>query len=155
MPFFIRRDQASNRGFLDTKKIVQRAGRLRRGTRELRRAVAGLWRALTGLPLLEQVGKILLGRAHALADLDQRPLVQLELVAVLHLLRGPPVVIADIIPLVVVDHDPLVERVVAQVPILPSLGLAPQVVCVETPELDYRRGVRGGCRGGHGREERT
>jgi hypothetical protein len=96
----------------------------------LRCGVIGLRRALAGVSLLEEVGEIRLSGAHPLTDLDQSSLIQLELIAVLDFLDRPPVMITDVVPLLVIDHNPLVEGMVSEVAILPPFGLAAQVVCV-------------------------
>jgi hypothetical protein len=104
---------------------------------------------LTGLALLKQIRKVRLGRSHTLANLNQRPLIQLHLVAVLYLIVGPPVVIANVVPGFIVDHDAFVKRVVSEIAIVPAFRLSTQIMCVETAKLDHRRGD-----GGRGRARR-
>jgi hypothetical protein len=52
------------------------------------------------------------------------------------------------IPRLITHHDPVVEGVEFEVPILPSLLLPSDVVCEEAPELCDGRGLRCGERGG-------
>ena len=59
--------------------------------------------------------------------------------------------VPDEVPRLVKDHNSLVERVVAEVAILPAFGLATEIVRVKTAEPDHGRGVLGRSNGQTGR----
>ena len=59
--------------------------------------------------------------------------------------------VPDEVPRLVKDHNSLVERVVAEVAILPAFRLATEIVRVKTAEPDHGRGVLGRSNGQTGR----
>jgi hypothetical protein len=71
--------------------------------------VSGLWRTLAGFLLFVYGCNVRLSRAHVLGHLDQDSFVQLHFVAILYIIGRSPVVVADKIPLVIVDHDTFIE----------------------------------------------
>jgi len=64
-----------------------------------------------------------------------------HLIALLEVIAAGPVKVAEEIPRNIVDHDTLVESVVTQKAILPSLLLSPQVVGIEAVEFIDRSSI--------------
>jgi hypothetical protein len=82
--------------------------------------------------LLDQLGEILLLASNALCDLNNdAAALKLELFAIAKVVVLVPVHVADEVGLFVVHHDALVEGVVLELSILPSLLLSLQVMCEE------------------------
>jgi len=92
-----------------------------------------------------------MGYAHGLGDLDERAIVEVEFIPLLQLVAVLVVCIAEEVPCLVVDHDPVVEGVELEIAILPSLLLSLDVLCKEAAKLGNRRAGLGGGNGGDGR----
>jgi hypothetical protein len=71
-----------------------------------------MWRALTSLSFLVEVGDIGLTRPRALGNLYENTLIQLEFVAILDLIVGSPVMVTNEVSIFIVDHYALVKLVV-------------------------------------------
>jgi hypothetical protein len=90
-------------------------------------------------PLVQQFGQILLLAADAFHDLNNDPsTLQLDLLAFTKLLFTLPVHVPDGMAALIVDHDALVEGVVFEAAILPSLLLPPEIVGKQADEIEDR-----------------
>lgn len=96
---------------------------------------AALTSGVFGLPLLKEPTNILVRLAGGLSDLDDNPFVELQLITILDWLRLSPMVIANPVPRLIVDHNPLVEAMIFGESILPSFRLSAQVECVEASKV--------------------
>lgn len=82
--------------------------------------ISGFGRCLRS-PLLKKIGQVCLCGTHALPHLNKHTLIEFKLIAILHLFRGPPVMITDVVSLFIINHGSLIERMIFKVPILPAL----------------------------------
>jgi hypothetical protein len=90
--------------------------------------------------LFEERCQVCLRDAHSLGHLDQSAIIQAEFVPLVQLVAVLVVCVAQKIPRLVIDHDPVVEGVELQVAILPTLLLPSDIVGEQTSEFgDGRR----------------
>jgi hypothetical protein len=91
-------------------------------------------------PLVQQLREVLIPAANALGNLDNHTApLQLDFLALVEIPVAVPMHVSHEIPTLVVDHDPLVECVVFESPILPSLLLPLQIVGKKTDKLEDNR----------------
>ena len=96
-------------------------------------------------PLVNQFGQILIPSASALANLsDNAAPLKLQLVTVTEIVILAPVVIADEISSLVIDHNPSIESMVLEPAILPSLLFSSEIMGKQTGEVQDGRTSRGG-----------
>ena len=91
---------------------------------------------------MQQVREVRLYGTYPLRDLDHDgTFLKGHLIALLKVVAAGPVKVAEEISRNIVDHDTLVESVVAQEAILPSLLLSPEVVRVQAVEFMDRGSI--------------
>jgi hypothetical protein len=88
--------------------------------------------------LVQKLGQILLLTANALGNLDNdSATLQLNLFALVKVGFALPMHVANEVAALIVDHDTLVEGVVFDAAIFPSLLLPPKIVREEADELEH------------------
>jgi hypothetical protein len=89
-------------------------------------------------PLVQQLGEVLLLAAHALDNLDNHPTLQLDFFAFVEFVVAPPVHVTNEVAALIVDHDALVEGVVFESAILPSLLLPLEIASKQADKFEDR-----------------
>jgi hypothetical protein len=99
---------------------------------------------LVPCPLVQQFRQVLFLAPHALYNLNNNPpALQLDFLAFVEFPVALPVHVSDKIAALIVDHNPLVEGVISEATIFPSLLLPPEVVRKQAHEFEDRSAAAG------------